>query len=110
MRIINLTPHKITLINSDGDKKAINPSGKAARVDTKERWIDRANGIDFYVSDSGDVKDLPKPTHDIFYIVSKVVAAALPWRDDLFVPHGLIRDDKGNIIGSKGLTVANWEL
>ena len=101
MKIISLVPHDIHV-----GGKTFKPSGKVARVDTHSVFLDRKMGIDFYRTDFGKVTDLPDKADGIFYIVSGLVASALPDRDDLLIPHDLIRDDQGRVIGCKGLRVS----
>ncbi|MEH1124448.1 hypothetical protein [Micromonospora sp. CPCC 206061] len=45
---------------------------------------------------------LPAATAGTWYIVSRPVALAHPYRDDLLVPHGTVRDLDGNVLGSTG--------
>ena len=40
MQLVNLTPHEITIQLPDGSKYTISPSGKVARVKTKQQIID----------------------------------------------------------------------
>ena len=97
----------MNLIKSDGEKKIIEPSGTIARVGSERRFKGRIKGIDFYTSNFGEVKDLPDREPGVFYIVSRMVAEAVPDREDLVAPSELIRDDEGNIIGADGLDVVN---
>ena len=62
------------------------------------------NKIPFYESFYGEAENLPEKDDNNVYIVSKMVVDAFPERDDIYYPGELLRDDKGNIIGSIGLT------
>jgi len=55
-------------------------------------------------SSLGKVTDLPDEQQDTAYIVSRVVAEALPGRDDLYFPADLLRDGAGHVTGCKGLS------
>lgn len=107
MSIINLTPHKINLVNQLGDKREIEPSGAIARVDSEREFLERINKIDFYTSRLGDVKNLPDRDPDKYYIVSRIVSTAAPNREDLLVLSHSLRDEIGNIIVADGLDVVN---
>jgi len=46
--------------------------------------------------------NMPEQVSGVAYIVSALVRSAYPDRTDLLIPHGLVRDDDGNIIGCRG--------
>lgn len=106
MKIKNLTPHKITILNSDGSLVVceIEPSGIIARVDSKKEAIDIEDGIIFWQATFGEVKDLPEFQQDTYLIVSRLVANAVPERQDVWSPGELVRDDQGRPIGCLGLS------
>jgi len=108
MRLVNLTPHAIT-IYCVGEKIEIPSSGIVARV---EQTFAPAGTIScdgkeipLVVAGFGEIRDLPEPEDGVLYIVSLVVAQASRERDDLIVPdtspEGVIRDENGRIIGTK---------
>lgn len=98
--IVNLTPHPVNVIDGSGF-----PSEGVARVSEKETQVGMLNGIPLFSKIFGEVVGLPEPTNDTMYIVSAIVRAACPDRKDLLVPTGLVRDEKGNIIGCRGFAV-----
>jgi hypothetical protein len=53
----------------------------------------------------GEVEGLPEAEPDTLLLVSRIVADAgkAQGRTDLVVPHDIMRDDKGVIIGCKSL-------
>jgi len=57
------------------------------------------------VGEDGDVEGLPEPQSNTVYIVSTLVAQAVPHRDDIIAPdtspQGVVRDSEGKIIGVK---------
>jgi len=102
--LINLTPHEVVVAGY-----VFPPSGKVARIET----MNTGSGM-FYPENDTDRKGIPVvstkiekivdlPDEDGYnqYIVSGMVLSAFPERYDLFVPHDLIRDEKGIIIGAK---------
>lgn len=100
-KIINLTPHEVSVILED---RAIHfpVSGTVARCDCSKNRIGILDGIPINKSTYGDVSGLPKQADGVYYIVSSFVANALPERKDLLYPDDLVRDDTGAVIGCKG--------
>lgn len=88
MKIINLTPHTITIIDDNGNVVGSYESAGLARVDSLPL---------------GDVVGLPEPEDGTVYVVSVLVAERLPHRTDLRVPGGQVRDGDGRIIGCRSL-------
>ena len=109
MNIINLTPHAITLMpkGPDGPSVTIPPSGQVARCAVDRVQVDTVtvDGITVPVNQTrfGEVSDLPDPRPDTIYVVSALVAQAVPDRQDVFIVDDAVRDDQGRIIGAKAL-------
>ncbi len=105
--IINLTPHEVTVVGSDGDvMMRIPASGKVARCNVTRTVIGKINGIPVTKNVMGEIEGLPEPSEDNIYIVSRVVAeAAKGKRDDLIIPDDAVRDDQGRIIGCKAFAI-----
>lgn len=106
MTLVNLTPHAINII-TDGGTVTVAPSGQVARVQVSQTVVGNItfNDMQVPIMDTvfGDVEDLPPPQDGVMYLVSRVVLSASPGRNDLVVPHDLVRDDEGRIIGAKAL-------
>lgn len=102
VKIINLTPHDINII-LDNDTTTIPTSGQIARCKTNRIQIDMIDSIPINQTQFGQVTDLPNQQENIFYIVSALVANALPDRSDLLIPDDTVRDNEGKIIGCKAL-------
>ena len=51
----------------------------------------------------GEVENLPEEKEGIIYIVSRIVAEALPHRKDLYFPNESVRNEKGQIVGCRSL-------
>lgn len=103
--IINLTPHSLNILNSKNETVTIAPTGKIARVTSKTEIIDTINGINIMKQTFGDVIDLPEPTENTVFVVSRMVKDRVSNRTDVLVPGTPVRDDKGNIIGANGLSL-----
>jgi len=116
MKLVNLTPHPLTLQGEDG-QVTVPPSGKVARVIEEQR----ASALLAFQGDKVDdlipiysvplvdlsvrkVVDLPDPEDGTLYIVSRPVALALAGtRADVVVPDDFVRDDQGRIIAARRL-------
>ena len=104
MRVVNLTPHKITLIDEKNNKKEYLPSGKIARVVTMDRWVYTIDGFPVYKGEPRRVENLPEEENGFWYIVSLQVLQHCKDREDLLSPDTsrAVRDEEGNIIGVRG--------
>ncbi len=103
-KLINLTPHTINVLisNEGGLFVEIPPSGVVARISTKERIVGLINGQHpIFSTEFGDIEGLPDPTAGEIYIVSGLVASKA-MRSDVISPAGMLRDEKGRVIGCKG--------
>lgn len=103
-QVINLTPHRIDIVNSDGVIIcSIPPSNNLlpARLPEIEEIVGivNINGIDIPVirKSWGNI-ELPEPQTGTLFIVSNIVKQAFPHRRDLVTPITL-RDSNGQIIG-----------
>jgi hypothetical protein len=106
MKLINLTPHAITLHVDERDI-TVPPSGVIARVASTpgkpgvievDGVVIPVNGIPTF----GEVENLPAPEDGIGFIVSGLVASRAS-RADVFSPatgpnDGAIRDEAGRIV------------
>ena len=102
MKIINLTPHSVTLCGEDGSI-TIEPSGVVARVATTQCTIGDYNGVPIVIETIGQVSNLPDEAQNVCYIVSRLVAQAECLRRDLYFPTNLLRDSQGRITGAGAL-------
>lgn len=115
MKFVNLTPHAITLITPDGREIVIPPSGvvlRATEVVAAEEMvaIETESGeatIPLRTLSFNNVQGLPPVEEDTLYVVSAIVAQAVkrehPERTDFVVPHELVRDAEGRVIGCRAL-------
>ena len=103
MKIINLTPHAVTLIRADGTKKTYPPSGTVARVKVGDEVVDVLDGAPVRQGRIVGFSDLPEPQPDTVYIVSLFVLQHAN-RDDLIAPdtNDAIRDENGQIEAVRG--------
>jgi len=107
IKIINATPHDITVITPQGI--TVYPkSGIIARVETTQTLAVEINGVPLFQQEFGKVEGLLDPEFRVLYIVSAMVLqASKGLRDDLIAPNTAkaIRNDKGEIIGVPSFVV-----
>ena len=109
MKIMNLTPHELNLMpkGPDGPVITIPRSGIVARCTVDRIQINTVtvDGISVPVNQTrfGEVCNLPDPQPDTIFVVSALVAQAVPERQDVVIVDDAIRDDQGRIIGARGL-------
>ena len=108
MKLKNLTPHDITIMDGDDNLiLALPRSGEVARCSEKIENIGsiEVNGHEIPIirKTLGHVENLPKPEKDVMLVVSLAVAKAAKDRNDLLIPGQAVRDDKGRIIGTTAL-------
>ena len=101
-KIINLTPHDVIVNDELGNViRTYEASGKVARVRMGRVKQGEVDGITINKTQTGKVFDMPKKETGTYYIVSRVVAVALPQRHDLIYPDELIKDSSGKVLGCK---------
>jgi hypothetical protein len=107
--IVNLTPHDINII-ANGKTITLKRDGSIARIEEGAAsemnvlW-DGTNPIPVYGVEYGKILGLPAPNPGTFYVVSSMIAEAAKalGRKDVLSPYGLVRDEKGVVVGAKGL-------
>jgi hypothetical protein len=113
MKLINLTPHIVTIFSEAGEKHEY-PSAGAARVDTTEDTLAPLGDIPVVSAPiMGPVTGLPDPADGVGYIVSLMVLQHpdVAGRTDVFAPatgpkHHAVRDEQGRIAGVTRLVAA----
>ena len=115
-QIRNLTPHTVALYAGSGELIDSWASEGQARCVEHVTRIDPGtdDDVEFQAPgglvcfdipvvrrDFGCVTGLPEPQHDTLLIVSQLVFDAQSGRTDLLVPHDMVRDSEGRIIGCR---------
>lgn len=115
MRLVNLTPHPLVLVASDGERVAIRPhvgpDGKPAPARVLPGAEDTVTvaGLPCPViyphAGDGELVGLPEPVEGVRYLVSLIVLShpGVRLRHDVFAPatgptDGAIRDGNGQLI------------
>lgn len=104
--LANFTPHRVDVIRPDGSVLSIDPAPCGpARVEARpEPTGICVAGIPVMRTTYGEVRGLPAPQEGQWLIVSLLVLAACPERDDLLAPGELVRHPDGTVSGCRGLT------
>lgn len=105
MKLINLTPHSLTVLRADGSAVTLPPSGTVARCTVTGARVGEIGGIVLTRTSVGIVTDMPAPAEGVMYVVSLVVRTALPGRTDIASPGELVRGPDGQPVGCRGLAV-----
>jgi len=104
MAIVNLTPHPLTLLGADAEKRIIASSG-IARLAMSEHTLGHVDGYPLALQERRGVTGLPAPLPGVIYVVSTLVAQAVADREDVVAPDtgpGAVRDEQGNIVAVRG--------
>lgn len=107
MKIKNLTPHPINIVDEDNNiiKTFPKPEGLIPRIQqSNENTGEIIDGITITKAVYGDTENLPEFQKGQYYIVSRMVISGNPLRIDLLAPNELVRDKDGRIIGAKSLS------
>lgn len=115
MKIVNLTPHTVNVLD-DTDQTIAIPTSGSARVATKAisaGTVSLGNHVFTVVETTyGQIEGLPQPEEGTIYIVSFLVLSALRAqgidRADVVVPdtgpESVIRDSEGKILSVRRFT------
>ena len=107
MVLKNFTPHPVTIFTDEARIKI--PSDGEARCVEVVETLDPVefHGVFIPVQRKRfeNVAGLPEPTEGVGYIVSALIATALPDRTDLFIPSEIEHARGGAIIGCRALGV-----
>lgn len=103
-KIINMTPHAVTIVTKDGEVIKTFPKGEVVpRLSQSTQTVDEVMGIPITETKFGECMNLPDAMDGIYLIVSRLILAANSERTDLLVPNQVVRDGEGNIIGCSSL-------
>ncbi|MCU9518923.1 hypothetical protein N7326_03405 [Corynebacterium sp. ES2794-CONJ1] len=108
-KLVNLTPHPVTLLDQDSGAKSELPGAKEpARVVERSgsAGLLTYEGLtirSYLVSPTREVTNLPEFQEGVVYVVSRMVCEALPERSDLLFPFILERDAENYVIGCSAL-------
>jgi len=108
MKIINLTPHKITIVGENKKiLREIEPQKNALRLNETIKpngEIDWISVVEIQYTVNSWLMDAYAPLEEnTIYIVSIVMCLWMRHRNDFYIPSELVRDNEGHIIGCKSI-------
>ena len=105
--IFNFTPHRINIVDEEGNVIKVFESAGEARAAQKDVEIGRLEGIPIVETEFGEPIGLPEYSQGTYYIVSAITAkaASLSGRNtqDLLLTAKTVRNSSGQIIGCQAL-------
>lgn len=103
--IFNRTPHEVTVLGYNNEVLEVFPKSEdPIRMETDTVDVGKYDRIP--ISKTVFTLDNLEPEREgVYYIVSQLVKANLPHRNDLLVPAEIIRDDTGKILGCRSLGI-----
>ena len=106
MSFINATPHELNIIREDGTVLDLARSGHVVRVGTDRILKGTRDGVQFFEVAYGAV-DFDGLDNGDVVVISALALAALPltYATHFASPGDLVRNDEGQPIGCKGLTI-----
>ena len=103
--LVNLCPHAMTIVIGE-QTVIVPPSSIITRCAMKTVRDGREFcGIPVSHTEYGEVENLPDRMRDVGFIVSGLIKARVPERDDVFAPAETVRNDAGQIVGATSLGV-----
>ena len=104
-KIVNLTPHTVSICNEDGTIVKSFVSEGIARAKQVAEVVGNLDGVELVSMKFGEPEDLPDYAEGIYYVVSIITANAAKAVgrrvDDLLITADPMRDADGRIIGCK---------
>ena len=98
MKVVNLTPHDINLMDKDFNIIETIKSSGSVRATEKKELIGELLGAPLYETKFEDVEGLPEAVEGTIYIVSRIIINACKDRSDLVTTSEIVRqDENGNL-------------
>ena len=106
MKILNYTPHTISLLDADGCTTEYASNG-VARCKEQKVVIGSAGGYPVYNVTYCELSGLPDVEDNTVIVVSALAAQAAKavGRNDCYIVADTVRNDAGQVVGAKGLAV-----
>lgn len=109
VRFVNMTPHAVNWIDQSGVSWVFPPSGEVARIAATTERCGTLNVTNFDVrvplsSTVFGESNVPDPEEGVTLIVSRMVVAAHPEREDLVFPNEIVRNEAGQVVGCRSFS------
>ena len=102
--LVNLTPHSINIITSEGVETTLPKCENPPRLNEEVNHMDyTTEGVEIVTKQFDLDCDLPPVKAGVYYIVPILIAQQIKYRDDLLVTDDPIRDVEGRIVGCRRL-------
>lgn len=101
-KIVNLIPHEVNILDSSArviKTFAAASLNECVSVKYKKRVFESIDTFPIFNYEVASVVNLPDPVPNTYFIVSSLVAEALPHRNDLLVVAGVVRERSGRVVG-----------
>ncbi len=109
MEIINMTPHEVNLVSSNGEVFQLFESQGIARAVQSRVEVGSivvlGNVVAINSNTFGELTGLPDEQEGVFYIVSALAAKAAPSRKDLLLVDDTVRDESNRIVGCRAFAL-----
>ena len=109
MGIINLTPHPLNIVDSQGELRSFpKPDAEVVLPRVAQTTVEagQVDGITEYISSYGEPQNIPFNDGNVYVVSRLVISACIEHEVDhshLRSPGRLLRDEDGKIIGAEGL-------
>ncbi|WP_150243506.1 hypothetical protein [Nocardiopsis quinghaiensis] len=107
MRVVNLTPHVVTVVD---ERSRVIRSWPEAAQPARVEAVRVPMGLEVagvpLMAEKRTRANLPEPQEGVWFIVSSVVVCAHPERRDLLVPSDLVRDGSGVVTACRSFVVS----
>jgi hypothetical protein len=108
VRLVNLTAHPVVLLAEDGAELQLPPSGMVARRPVQRvpltTIVWAGHPVTISAVSLGEAVGLPAPARGVVFVVSRLVAEAVPKREDLVIPDQVVRNAAGHAVACRGFT------
>ena len=102
VKIVNLTGHRIDILDETGQLRVFQPSGIVARAELKHMPLMTVNGICVNAPTWNEIIGLPAPQKNTIYVVSRMVKNLIPGRYDVVCPGERVVDERKRVVGANG--------
>ena len=92
-------------MGDDGKVIKTFPSEGSIRLSSQTKKVGNLNGIPLSKTVFGEAQGLPEQKKGTYYIVSSLVCQAYPDRKDFLIVNETVRNEKGQIVGCRSLSV-----
>ena len=116
IKLVNKTPHPVTLVLEDGARISLEPVLPTPRVSsssvkTASYTITDGEGTEHVITrEAPTFGEIAEPEEGVIYVVSMLVAARAKGRTDLVSPGRQLRNEAGQVIGCAGLQGKEGEI